>query len=312
MKAAQINSYGDSKIIEVNQDSPKPTPKPGQVLVEVISASINPVDWKFREGHLQKMAPVSLPVTLGGDFSGKIVEVNDDVTDLKIGDEVYGQAIVLNGGSGSMAEFVAANNANTALKPTSIDFEKASALPLVGVSALQALEDHIKLQSGQKILIHGGAGGIGSIAIQVAKSIGAYVATTVSAKDVDFVKELGVDEVIDYKAQKFEDLLHNFDGVFDTVGGETTDKSFQVLKKGGVIVSMLGQPSEELAKKYEVTVLGQGTQTDTAHLKHLAELVDSGKISVHVDKVFPLDQVQEAFVYQETNHPRGKVVIKIK
>jgi len=311
MKAAQINSYGEPDVIQINENSPKPSLKQGQLLIEVYAASINAIDWKFRAGYLQKMAPVQLPVTLGGDFAGKVTEIGEGVSNFKIGEEVYGQAIILAGGSGSMAEFVAANSANTARKPQSASYEEASALPLVGVSAIQALENHIKLHSGQKILIHGGAGGIGHIAIQFAKSLGAYVATTVKIEDSDFVKNLGVDEVIDYKTQKFEAILKDYDSVFDTVGGETTDKSFQILKKGGIIVSMLGEPSKELTEKYGVTAIGEMTQTDTAHLDRLTELVESRKIKVHIDKVFPFEQIPEAFSYQEKNHPRGKVVIKI-
>ncbi|HVZ12448.1 MAG TPA: NADP-dependent oxidoreductase [Patescibacteria group bacterium] len=311
MKAVQINKYGGNEVLEI-KDTPNPTLKERQILIENYAASINAIDWKFRAGYLQEMAPVPLPVTLGGDFAGKVAEVGKEVTEFKVGDEVYGQAIILNGGSGSMAETVVANFTNTALKPTSVNFEEASALPLVGVSASQGLEELIKLQKGQKIFIPGGAGGIGHIAIQLAKSLGAYVATTVQTKDVAFAKSLGADEVIDYKTQNFADMLHDFDAVLDTVGGETTDKSFSVLKKGGIIVSMVGAPNKDLAEKYGVTALGQGTQTDTTHLNHLTELVDSGKIKVHVDKVFPLEQIQEAFKYQEEIHPQGKVVIKIK
>lgn len=311
MKAVQINTYGGNEVLEI-KDTPKPTLKEGQILVENYAASINAIDWKFRAGYLQEMAPVPLPVTLGGDFSGKVIEVGEGVSNFKVGDEVYGQAIILNGGSGSMAEFVAANGTNTSLKPKSVNFEDASALPLAGVSAVQGLEELTKLQKDQKILIHGGAGGVGHIAIQLAKSLGAFVATTVQTKDVEFAKSLGADEVIDYKTQKFEEMLHDFDAVFDTVGGETTEKSFQVLKKGGIIVSMLGQPNQELALKYEVAAIGQGTQTDTVNLNRLVELVDAGKIKVYVDKVFSMAQVQEAFAYQEETHPQGKVVLKIK
>lgn len=157
-------------------------------------------------------------------------------------------------------------------KPKNIDFIEAAALPLVGSSAVQALEEHIKLQKDQKILIHGGAGGIGHIAIQLAKALGAIVVTTVSTKDMNFVEKLGsTDQLINYETEDFEDMLHDIDGVFDTVGGETADKSFQVLKKGGVIVSMLGQPNAELAQKYGVSAIGQNTVTNTQHLKLLKD-----------------------------------------
>lgn len=315
MKAVQINTYGGIDVLEINENAPKPAPSKNQILVEVYAASINPIDWKIRAGHLSKM-PLEFPIRLGGDFAGVITEVGEDGQpaggDLKIGDEVYGSAIVLNGGSGSFAQFLVANSKNTARKPKSANFEEAAALPLVGTSAVQAIEEHIKLSSGQRILIHGGTGGIGHVAIQLAKSKGAYIATTVSAKDMDFVKNLGADQVIDYETQVFEDILKDIDSVFDTVGGEVTDKSFKVLKKGGTLVSMLGQPSQELAQKHPVTAIGQNTVTNTQHLSRLAELVGSGKITVHIDKVFPLEQVKEAFRHLEEGHPQGKVVLKIK
>lgn len=312
MKTAQYNTYGGPEVIQINDTAPNPSLKGGQLLVEAYAASINAIDWKLRAGYLQKMAPVSFPVTLGGDFAGIVTEIGSDVSDFKVGDNVYGQAIVLNGGSGSIGQYVASNAANAALKPKSISFEEASALPLAGVSAVQALQDQIQLQNGQKILIHGGAGGIGHIAIQLSKSLGAHVATTVKQEDRTFVEGLGADEVVDYKTQKFEELLRNFDAVFDTVGGETAQKSFQVLKRGGILVSMLGQPDNNLSEKYGVTSIGQMTKTDTASLNRLTDLVENGKIKIHVDKLFPLEQTEQAFTYQEKTHPQGKVVIKIR
>ncbi len=311
MKAVQINSYGGSEVLELKNIS-QPHASKGQVLVEVHAASINPFDWKIRAGYLKEMMPLHFPATLGGDFAGVVVKISEDVSDFKVGDEVYGSAIVLNGGSGTFAEFAAANTGNTAHKPKTVNFEQAAALPLVGASAIQALEVYIKLQKGQKILIHGGAGGIGGVAIQLAKSIGAYVVTTVSQDDKEYVRKLGADEVIDYKNEKFEEKLKDLDAVFDNVGGETTDRSFLVLKKGGIIVSMLGQPNPQLAQKHGVTGIGQGTEINTKYLKRLAELVDSGKIKAQVDKVFPLDKVKEAFDYQEKDSPRGKVVLRVK
>lgn len=312
MKSVQINSYGEPEVIQVNPDAPKPSLKEGQVLVEVLAASINAIDWKLSKGFLQKTTPLVFPFTLGGDFAGVIKETTIGAEGFMPGDEVYGSAIVLGGGSGAMAEYAAANSRNIALKPKPVGFNEASGLPLVGSSAVQAIEEHIKLQKGQKILIHGGAGGIGHIAIQLAKLIGAHTATTVKTDDFDFVKRLGADEVIDYKSQKFEEILKDYDAVYDTVGNETTIKSFNVLKRGGILVSMLGQPDQELANKYGVTAIGQETKTNTAHLKRLAELVEGGKIKVNVDKTYPLELASEAFAYQEKIHPRGKVVIKIK
>lgn len=311
MKAVQINKYGGSEVLEI-KDVQTPKPSKGQILVEVHAASINPFDWKLRAGYMKEMIPLTFPVTMGGDFAGVVTELGESVSKFKIGDEVYGSALILNGSSGGFAEVAAVNAANIANKPKSLNSEEAAALPVVGASAVQGFEENIKLQKTQKILIHGGAGGIGSIAIQLAKYLGAYVATTVSTDDIQFVKDLGADEVIDYKNQKFEELLKDYDAVFDTVGGETADKSFKVLKKGGVIVSMLGQPNPDLAKQHGVAAIGQGTETNAKHLTRLAELVDSGKIKAQVDKTFPLDHVKEAFDYQEKSSPRGKVVLKIR
>ena len=312
MKAVQINSYGGNDVLEINENASKPSPAKGQVLVEVYATSINPIDWKVRAGYLKEMVPLQFPATLGGDFSGAVFEVGEGVINFKVGDEVYGQGGILNGGSGSFAEFVAANTLKILVKPKSLDFAQAAALPLTGISALQALEDHIHLTKGQKILIHGGAGGIGTFAIQLAKSQGAYVVTTVSADEKDYAKSLGANEVIDYKNEAFEDKLADFDAVFDTVGGETTDRSFKVLKRGGIIVSMVGQPNTDFAQKYGVTAIGQNTDANPERLNRLAELVNSGKIKAHIDKVFPLEQAKEAFRHLEEGHPRGKVVLKIK
>lgn len=319
MKAVQINAYGGVDVLEVNANAPKPSVGKGQVLVEVHAVGVTPFDWKLRAGYVKDKMPLTFPTTLGGDFAGVILEVGEEVTDSNVGDEVYGSALIFNGGSGSFAEFAAVNTANVALKPKTVSFEEAGAFPLVGASAVQALEEHLKLQKAQKILIHGGAGGIGHIAIQLAKAHGAYVATTASSADEEFVKNLGADEVIDYKKQHFEALLKDYDAVFDTVGVDITNKSFKVIKKavpagrqGGVLVTMSGQPSQSLAKEYGITAIRQGTKTNALHLKQLAELIDAGKIKVNIDKIFSIDQVKEAFKHLEEGHPRGKVVLKIK
>lgn len=300
MKRVQINSYGGTDVIEIVSDAPKPTPSENQILVEVYAASLNPFDYKVREGYVRDHMPLNFPSTLGGDFAG----VTQD------GDEVYGQAGVYNGGSGSFAEFAAAPVGKIAAKPKNTDFIQAAALPLAGVSALQAIEDHIKLKSNQKILIHGGAGGIGHIAIQIAKSKGAYVATTIGI-DTDFVKQLGADEVINYKSEDFSQKLSDFDTVFDTAGG-VDERSFKILKAGGIIVSMSGEPDAELAKKYGVKVIGQGTDSNPDRLARLTKLVEDGKVKVNVDKVFSLNEIKESFEHLEKGHPKGKVVIRVK
>lgn len=311
MKAARYNSYGGPEVIVVSPDIPKPLAQKGQVLVQVRAASLNPFDYKIRRGYMKDMIPLSLPVTPGGDLAGVVVEVGEEVSGVALGDEVFGQATVVGGGSGSLAEFAVAKAGSISKKPHTVDFQGAAALPLVGVSVIQALVDHARLSKGQKILIHGGSGGIGSVAIQLAKHLGAYVITTASSSHMDFVKNLGADEVIDYTSQDFSTMLKDIDVVYDTVGSETYTKSFAVLKKGGIIVTMVAKTDPELDKQHEVTTISQQTHVTTEKLSMLAELVDSGVIKVQIEKVFPLDQAKEAYEYLETKHPKGKIVIAI-
>ena len=310
MKAVQINKYGDNSVVEVNEKAAKPEVSAGTVLVEVHAASVNPVDWKIREGYLKEMMQLEFPATLGVDFSGVIAEVGESVSGFKPGDEVYGMASAMTGGS--FAEFIIVPFASVALKPKSVSHSEAAAVPLTGLSALQVLKDQMNISNGQKILIHGGAGGIGTLAIQIAKQLGAEVATTASKEDSDIVKELGADTVIDYKNEKFEDMVKDYDAVFDTIGGETYQRSFQVLKKGGVIVSMVEKPNEELMKQYEVEAKMQFTQPNGAQLAELATLVDEAKMKIKIDRAFPLDAVKEALDYLQNSHHQGKVVITVK
>jgi alcohol dehydrogenase len=260
------------------------------------------------------MIKLQFPSTLGIDFSGVIKQVGEgnSNSDFKRGDEVYGQAGIINGGSGAFAEMALANIESVAHKPKRLSHPESAALPSIGVSARWALIDDIGLSKGQKILIHGGAGGIGSIAIQLAKNLGAYVATTVNANDRQFVQELGADEVIDYKTQVFEDLVHDYDAVFDTVAGETYRRSFKVLKKGGIIVSMLEPPNPELMNQYGVKAIFRNFIPNRERLTKLAEWVDeNNNILVNIEKNFLLDEVGDALDYQKNVHPRGKVVLVI-
>jgi alcohol dehydrogenase len=311
-----MKGYGSSEVVEINQNAAAPNdPSDEKVLVKVKAAGVNPIDWKIREGYMQQMIPLQFPSTLGMDFSGTIEKVGAGVSGFNVGDdEVYGQASVTRGGSGAFAEIALANADSIAHKPKSLNHQEAAGLPLVGVSAWQALVETIGLTDGQKkILIHGGAGGIGSIAIQLAKRLGAYVATTASTNDKQFVKELGADEVIDYKTQTFEDLLpHDYDAVFDTVGGETYKRSFEVLKRGsGMIVSMLEQPNQQLMEQFGVKAVFQFTQVNRERLTKLAQWVDQNNIRVNVDRTFPLEEAGKALDYQKDVHPRGKVVLAI-
>jgi NADPH:quinone reductase-like Zn-dependent oxidoreductase len=311
MKALQVDTYGDPSHFSIHTDVQVPELKPNQLRIAVKAVSINPFDITVSSGAMKDMMPLTLPYTIGGDFSGVVEEIGADVSGFTPGDEVFGQAVVLNGGSGSFAEHVVANAANTAHKPKTIDFLKSASLPLAGSSAVQALEKHIGLSNGQRILIHGGAGGIGSLAIQIAKIHGAYVATTASGEGLAFVKSLGADEVIDYKTQKFEEIIKDYDAVFDTVGGPTTNASLSVLKKGGILVTMIGQPDEAKAASLGVTAVRQMTQTTTEHLTRLAQLVDENHVKPVIDKVMQFTEAKEAFVYFIEGHPKGKVVIHV-
>lgn len=301
MRAAQINEYGGVEQVVV-QETPMPVAKEGQVIVKIMSTSINPFDVMMRSGAVAARIPLTLPYTQGGDMSG-VIEAT--------GETVYGTAHVANGGSGAMAEYAAVNTANLAPKPESLSFDQAASLPLVATSAIQAIEQHINLKSGQKILIQGGAGGIGTIAIQIAKSRGAYVAATASADDTDMLKELGADQVIDYKNEDFAQLIRDYDAVFDTVGGEVTARSIAVIKKGGILVSMVRGLDESLAHTAGINAIYNSTKVTTDSLNRIAELVAARAIRPVVDRTFMLDQAKAAYTYFEKESPRGKVIVTV-
>lgn len=327
MKAIQINQYGHSDVLNIKKDIPKPTVTSGHILVEVYAAGVNPIDWKIREGHLQNMIKIQFPMTLGVDFAGVVAEVGEGVTDFKKGDQVFGMSSFARDGLGSFAEFVLVDARHIAHKPKKLNFVEAAALPLAGVSALQALVEIMKVSPGKKILIHGGSGGVGSVAIQLAKHFGCHVATTVRDKNKKFVKDLGADEVIDFEKQAFEDILHDFDAVLDTVGGDTYIKSFKVIKNGGIIVSLLEQPRKENSEKYasmlahlrqetgespKVTATFMLTGINKDRLTKLTELFNKGAFEVILDKSFSMGAAKEALDYQKDKHPHGKVVLEIK
>ncbi len=311
MKAAQIKHYGGQDTLVVSDKVPKPEATEGRVLVEVQAASANPFDWKVREGHTKAYLPLELPAILGGDVAGTVAELGEGVTGFELGQAVYGMANA-GGGQGSFAEYTPVLAKQLAPKPKNIDFATAAAFPLVAISAYQAIADHISLKPGQKLLVHGGAGGIGSMAIQIAKHLGAYVATTVSAGDIDYVKTLGADLAIDYKNQEFVALVHDYDAVFDTVGAETNTKSYAVLRQGGILVSMVQPVDDKLARQYNVEYIQQASQATPERLAKITEMIESDKLKVSIDKTFRLDQAPEALEYLKTGHPRGKVVIIVK
>lgn len=310
MKAAQFSEYGDATVVSV-VDIDKPVPQAGQVLVEVHAASLNPFDSAVRAGYMQQNIPLQLPVTLGGDIAGVIVDAGTD-TGFAVGDMVYGQANVVAKNSGAFAEYAATAAGQIAKAPSNISLQEAASLALVGVSAWQALTQHIQLQSGQKLFITGGAGGIGRVAIQIAKHLGAYVATTASGEGLETAKSLGADEVIDYKSQNYVDLLRDYDAVFDTVGGEGLNTTLHVLKPGATAVTMAGQYDAAATAQQNITAMSQMTHVTTAALDALRELVETSVVTPAVGKVFALDDVQAAFTARESGAVAGKVVLAIK
>lgn len=310
MKAIQIDGYGGPEVLQL-KDIPRPVAQKGQILVDVHAAGLNPFDLKILSGAYKDMIPLQFPLTFGGDFSGTVVQIGEDVSDYQIGNEVYGTAIALSGGSGAYAQMAVVHTQKVAIKPTNISFLEAAALPVAGLTAVEAIADLMKVEKGQKILIHGGAGGVGHMAIQYAILIGAYVTTTVRGSDSDYVKSLGAHEVIDFETQAFEKLLKDVDAVLDTVGGNVSEKSYQVLKKGGTLVLLSSQVNETVAHQHGVVAIRQMTKTDAPQLKRLTTLVENGIIKVHIDRVFALEQVRDAFVHLQSGHPRGKVILTI-
>ena len=244
MKAMVIDRYG--KNVPLRQ-AEAAIPKVGEkdILVEIFAASINPIDFKIRDGKVKMLLTYEMPLILGNDFSGKVVQVGSEVRKFQIGDEVYGRP--RKNRIGTFAEYLSIHEDDVAHKPENISFEEAASLPLVGLTTWQAFYEELKLERGQKILIHAGAGGVGTFAIQLAKEMGAYVATTASTRGYSLVKSLGADEIINYQEANFEELLENYDAVFDTLGGKSLEKSFKILKPRGKIVSVSGLPDREFA-----------------------------------------------------------------
>lgn len=309
MKAARFKEYGGPSVIEV-VETEKPVTLPGKVLVEVHAASLNPFDSKVRAGVMKEMIPLALPVTSGGDIAGVVAEVGDGVTGFAPGDKVYGAAAAVAGHSGAFAEFALTSPNELGRMPANVDFKEAAALVLVGVSAVQGVMEHLNLQPGQKIFIHGAAGGIGAVAVQIAKHVGAEVTGTATGAGVDYVKSLGADKVVDYKTEDFATLSQQFDAVFDMVGVDF-DKTLPLLKPGGVALTMIGQPNEALAQELGVRVMRQGTETTTQRLDKLTQLVEAEVVKPHVGQVFPLEQAREAFMARESG-AQGKVVLEVR
>jgi NADPH:quinone reductase-like Zn-dependent oxidoreductase len=260
---------------------------------------------------MHAFAPLQFPATLGLDIAGTVVET-DPAGSFKAGDRVYGAGSVFAGATGAFAEFAAVPAAVLAAAPQKLRFTEAAALPLAGVCALQAIDEVLKVGKGTRILIHGGSGGIGSFAIQIARARGAHIAATARGSALEYVRKLGAHEVIDFENESFQDLLHDYDAVLDTRGGDVYAASFSVLKKGGTIVTLATQPDAERAAKHQVTALGLQAGVVTERLQRLARLVDDGTITVHVHKTFPLEQVKDAFLAMQAGKVLGKIVLQIR
>jgi NADPH:quinone reductase-like Zn-dependent oxidoreductase len=318
MKAVRINEFGGPEVMKL-EDVAIPVPAPDEILVKVYASGVNPTDWGIRSGGNAMLKPyLTLPMTLGWDAAGIVEEVGSEVTTLKNGDAVYG--IPNFPGDGSYAEYCTAKASQFALKPKSIGYNEAAGVPLAGLTAWTAIFKHGKLQQGQRILIQGATGGVGSFAVQFAKAKGAYVIGMTSASNLDYLKQLGADEVIDYKSQKFEDLLQDVDLVFEA--SPLRDnlerlKSVSVLKDGGTLVSVnIDLPFNEevqsaLAKKQAQGELS-ANQPKQEYLAEIAQLIDAGKVTVFISKVFPLEKVAEAHLESETWHVRGKLVLEVR
>ncbi|MGP4039135.1 NADP-dependent oxidoreductase [Gracilibacillus sp. D59] len=310
-KAVIINKYGNKDVLEEGKVT---LPEIGehQVLVREKATSINPIDWKLREGYLKQMFDWEFPIILGWDVSGVIEAVGSEVTDWKAGDEVFARPETTR--FGTYAEYTIVDDHLLAGKPNNISFEEAAAVPLAGLTAYQGLFDHGQLEEGQKVLIHAGAGGVGTYAIQLAKEAGAYVYTTASEKNHELLQSLGADEVIDYHTTNFKDVLQDIDLVFDTIGGDTQNDSFVVLKENtGRLISIVGEPNQEKAKEKNIVAKGIWLQPDGKQLSILAKLLEEKKMKSIVGSTFPLSEkgIYDAHALSETHHAAGKIVIAI-
>ncbi|WP_242268009.1 NADP-dependent oxidoreductase [Bacillus cereus group sp. BfR-BA-01352] len=332
MKAMIIDKYG--KVPMRMAEVPTPEINEYEVLAEIYAASINPIDFKIRDGKVKMLLKYEMPLILGNDFSGVITKVGSKVTRFKVGDEIYARP--RKNKIGTFAEYIAIHEDDIALKPKNLSFEEAASIPLVGLTSYQALHDIMQLQKGQKILIHAGSGGVGTFAIQLAKIMGATITTTASEAGANLVKSLGADEIINYKTEKFEDILKDYDAVFDTIGGTTLEKSFNIIKSGGNIVSVSGMPNARFGKEFgsgffKTLLFSLASKKLTAlekkhnarysflfmkpsgdQLRTIANYIEAGKIKPIIDRVFSFEDAQKAMEYSEAGRAKGKIIVKIK
>ena len=306
MKAVYIEQFGGPEVVKYGE-LPDPTAAAGQVVVDAFAASVNGADWKVRAGHYGKAA---FPLVLGRDFSGVVSAVGEGVADLRVGDEVFG--VLEAGREGAYAEKIAIGAAIVAKKPSSLSHVDAAALALTGLTALCSVEDALKLKSGETILIQGGAGGVASFAIQLAKHLGARVITTASAANLSYLRDLGADQVIDYNVTDFSKAVTSCDAVFDTVGGDVATRSFSVLKPGGRAAFIASGAKAPTPERSDVTALRPAVGRDRPHLDRVAALCQAGVIRPPEVKLYQLSEAVEALRVSEARHFRGKLVFKVR
>ena len=308
MLAVRMHSYGGPEVL-IYEEVPKPEPSAGEILIKVHAAGVNPVDWKVREGYFKQMVDYKLPLIPGWDFSGDVVSLGPDADRFEEGDEVFGKADSLR--DGAYAEYLVMKESEVAFKPKSIDHIEAAAIPIGALTAWQALFDTARLTEGQSALIHAAAGGVGHFAVQLAKWKGATVIGTASQRNLDFLRRIGVDKAIDYHKRQFEDVVKNVDVVLDTIGGDIQKRSWKVLKKGGILISIVSPPSQQEADANGVYQAFIRTQSNAAQLAEIAELIDSGELVSIVETVLPLSEARHAQELSQAGHTRGKIVLKI-
>jgi NADPH:quinone reductase-like Zn-dependent oxidoreductase len=307
IRKLRIHRFGGQEVLQADEVEPS-LPDASQILVAMKAASVNPVDFKIRSGKYPAVKEDRLPYTLGRDVSGIVEKCGPQATTFKVGDEVFGMVGIEGGG---YAEKTLLNQNDIACKPGSLDHTHAAAIPLAGQTAWQGLFRYGQLMAGQSVLIHGGSGGVGHFAVQFAKAKGARVLTTVSTGNVEFARSLGADVVIDYKTQRFEDHASDLDMVFDLIDGETRERSWPLLKRGGVLVTTLTDPSQDKAKEYGVRAMRYTVEADGQELAEIADLVTSGKVKPHVAKTYPLAQAADALSEVEQGHSVGKIVLVV-
>jgi NADPH:quinone reductase and related Zn-dependent oxidoreductases len=311
MKAITISAYGNvDQLHEEELDIPRIAND--EVLVKIKATSINPIDWKARMGFLKQMYDWQFPVVLGWDLSGVITQVGKDVKHFKVGDEVFARPDIYEDGTkGTYAEYAAVKEDKLALKPSNVSFEAAAAIPLAGLTAWQVIVDRLKVKKGDKVLIQAGAGGVGIFAIQIAKHLGAYVATTASAKNAEFLTDLGADEVIDYHEHQIGEVLNQYDAVFDTV--DDLEAGLAILKPTGKLVTIAGRPTQA-QQDTQPSATSWWLQPNGKQLAELGDLVAEGEVKVIIDSTFPLteDGLRAAHERSQTNHARGKIVINVE